>query len=457
MFEQIITLLCGTRYMNIVTRDINALAEMFEHYLAHADSVRIMSIGLIVGAFSIFLLMIVVLYIKSLFSFIKSESNKEIKQIEEPEDEEDISDNEQNQEYELERQLAQELEMSLAQKNQQEQQEQQEQEQQELWNQQTQEQQQESQTHSPKQAPKQENKLALDLDWKKGQKTAEDFPAEPLDPAILRYHQSQKTLDKLLGLIINMLGRGVDELKIAQTIMYRNQGKNSEEDIIQLIDSIKEFVSLCVSGKFKGLISEKTLPREDESLFHLANGDASLALALIEALMDNQIEQSMALPLGDKRDKIFKETSAYAVNFGTLATLSDMQLANSSFELSVELFPQNVTAWSRLGDMYYRLSDMQKAVWAYQQVLDMGDEDLQAQSIANANKFLSQYYYAQGNSLQAAKLYNQSKQFYDSIGINRRLDRKEIEIIELIESKQQDDLEATIKHLLNNKSFAHNR
>lgn len=54
-----------------------------------------------------------------------------------------------------------------------------------------------------------------------------------------------------------MIGRGVDELKIAQTIMFRNQGENSEEDIIQTVEAIKEFVALCVSGKFKGLSAEK--------------------------------------------------------------------------------------------------------------------------------------------------------------------------------------------------------
>ena len=215
---------------------------------------------------------------------------------------------------------------------------------------------------------------------------------------------------------------------------------------------MKEFVALCVSGKFKGLSAEKNLPAEDEALFHLAKGDASLALALLEALMDKNIEYSAALPVGDKRDALFAETSGYASVFGTLAAMSDPHLATGSFELAVELSPQNVNAWSRLADMYHLLESHQKAMWAYQQVLEMADEELSPQQIANANKILSQYYYAQGNSLQAAKLYNQSKQFYDSIGINRRLDKKEIEIIEIIESRQQNDLETTIARLLSGNS-----
>ena len=55
--------------------------------------------------------------------------------------------------------------------------------------------------------------------------------------------------------------------------------------------------------------------------------------------------------------------------------------------------------------------------------------------------------------MQAAKLYNNSKAYYDSIGINRRLDKKEVEIIEIIESRQNEDLEATIAKILQNSDL----
>lgn len=71
--------------------------------------------------------------------------------------------------------------------------------------------------------------------------------APTLSNEFLSYHQSTKDLSELLGLIIDMIGRGVDDLKIAQTVMFRNQGKNSEDDILQIIDSIKDFIALCIS------------------------------------------------------------------------------------------------------------------------------------------------------------------------------------------------------------------
>ena len=139
---------------------------------------------------------------------------------------------------------------------------------------------------------------------------------------------------------------------------------------------------------------------------------------------------------------------ADAVYFG-LGALDMRSLATGAFELAIELNPSNVNAWGRLADMYARAESDNKAIWAYQNVLKLADEDIYARQVANANKMMSQHLYAQGNSLQAAKLYNSSKQYYDSLGINRRPDKQEVEIIEIIEAHQKDDLTAAIQKLLN--------
>ena len=81
----------------------------------------------------------------------------------------------------------------------------------------------------------------------------------------------------------------------------------------------------------------------------------------------------------------------------------------------------------------------------------MADEEIYPRQIANAGKMLSQFYYEQGNNLQAAKLYNSSRSFYDSLGINRRLERQEVEVIEIIEAKQGNELSATINKLLSDR------
>ncbi len=456
MLERIITL-SSSDYFGIIAHDIKSVLAFLSSYWDGANTLRVASIVLMLIAVALFLLLIISLYVKSIIAFFKSESKKNADTEEDGFEYTDYSDYaeeenqteetaEQNEERELERELANELKLTKENNDFIFENESEKTDIKELPK--------ENETPKEEKPLEKENKNAknnmIDLDWKKGKKIDQIDDNTQLDPALLKYQQTKKSLNDLVALIIDMIGRGVDELKIAQTIMFRNQGENSEDDILQTITAIKDFIALAVSGKFKKVKAEKNLPDEGEALYHLAEGDASLALALIEAVMDENIEIASAMPVGERRDKIFMETSCYSSTFGSLAALSDVSLATGSFELAVELAPQNLIAWGRLADMYHLLENNQKAIWAYNKVLDMADEELSPQLVANARKILSQYYYAQGNSLQAAKFFTLSKQYYDSIGINRRLDKKEIEIIELIESRQKTDLEGTIAKILAN-------
>jgi tetratricopeptide (TPR) repeat protein len=218
--------------------------------------------------------------------------------------------------------------------------------------------------------------------------------------------------------------------------------------ILKTIDAIKCFIELCISGRFAKLKEYNNLPKEDQALYHLANGDVSLALALLENLMDTEIDKANVSNSEEKRQRLYSDISSYACCFGALSEMSDVMLATSAYELAIELKSTNVVAWSRLGDVYKTANSTSKAVWAYQNVLNFADGEIDVTEIANANKHLSEHLYAEGNSLQAAKLYNSSKQYYDSLGINRRLDKQEIEIIEIIESNHQNSLPEMIQKLL---------
>ena len=301
---------------------------------------------------------------------------------------------------------------------------------------------------------KESSSYGLTFDWKKGNvvnaSSADGYTASN---DILSYKQNSKPLDQLLGLVVDMIGRGVDDLKIAQTIMYRNNSMSSECEILQTIASIKDFIAFAVNGKFNEIKKAKNLPDEETALYHLSEGDSTYALALMEALMDSNIEKSSKFTSGPKRDELFIETANQACVFGNLAAIKDTHLATGAFELSIELSPHNVNAWNRVGDMYRKAGSNKQAIWAYNNVKNIADEEINAEALANTNKQLSQYNYEQGNNLQAAKLYNESKQYYDNLGINRRLDRQEIEIVEIIESRQKSELSETISKILNNKDL----
>lgn len=279
----------------------------------------------------------------------------------------------------------------------------------------------------------------IELDWQKskGRKAAaaQENEEKTLAPISLR-----KNIRELISMVVNMLGRNIDELKVAQALMYRGKDALSEESVLQLVFSIKEFLSLCRRGAFDNVRRLKDLPDDEECILHLIAGDTSYAMALLESLMDERINQAVTLKNDAQRTTLFKEASKYACCFGTLAEMTDTNLATASFELAVEMYPENTLAWSRCADLYKQAGWDEKASWAYRNVLKIARADKDISQEANARKFLSQYLYAQGESIQASELYLQSKNYYDSIGINRPLDRKELEIIELIDNTSTENI-----------------
>lgn len=462
MLEQIITLFTADSLWSSLAGSIDILAGNVHKYFAGIDNLRAISIILMLIAFLLFLFLIIVLYIKSLLSFMKNDTAKASLQKAEEEFDSEIKAfmDENEREMELERELAKELEMARAEQNAADKNKQKKQEQ-TLAAEKQKNKEKKYRAEKRQETERQRDNAGkrefyVDFDWKKGKEQGQEENAEPISPDKLQYKQTYKPLSELLGLIVDMLGRGVDDLKIAQTIMFRNQGQNSEDDILQTIDEIKNFIGLAVNKKFARISKEKGLPDEATALYQLALGDTTSALALLEAQMDDNIEKASSLPAGKKRDEIFARTSRMACTFGTLSAVYDTHLATGAFELSIEMAPQNINAWSRAADMYTRAGSVNRAFNAYQNVLNMADEEINPGLIANANKMLAQYYYEQGNNLQAANLSNSSRQYYDSLGINRRLDRQEVEIVEIIEARQRDEIGDTINKILAAKENAGN-
>ncbi len=466
MYEQLVTIFTSIDIIGTISSKIDLLTGLVDGYLSGANNLRLVSIILMILALILFLFLIIIIYVKTIVAFLKKEPRADV--ADEDDDIFDEKDAERLQEIirnqerdmELEKELQKELDMVRAERDQ------------NLSEQATAENKKQKEKELKKEQKRQETEKAakeekekqssekrrssrktpqIDLDWKKGSLPHEQT-APMVDASALSYHQEHKDLGELLGLIIDMLGRGVDDLKIAQTVMFRNQNLNSEDDILQTIDAIKYFVDLSRNRAFAKLPFGAQLPGEEEALYHLAKGDASLALTLLEGLMDNGIEKAAQSTNEAKRDALYKIISEQACVFGTLAAVNDVMLATGAFELSIELSPNNANAWSRAADMYLRAGSINKATWAYQNAVNFADEEINARELANAHKHLSQHLYDQGNSLQAAKLYNSSKQFYDSLGINRRLDKQEIEIVEIIEAHHNDDLRLTIHNLLSDAS-----
>ncbi|MBP5399669.1 MAG: hypothetical protein J6Y53_04555 [Alphaproteobacteria bacterium] len=263
----------------------------------------------------------------------------------------------------------------------------------------------------------------------------------------LQYRLKPHRLVDLLGLIVDLLSRDVEDAKLAQVIMHKNQHLNSEDDIIYTIAAIKMFVKMSKNGAFKKIDTKKILPNEIVALFNLAHGDCSLVLILIEAYVDDAIDKLKNFEDSDRQKK-YVEIADLCVCFGTLAMFEDVGLAKGSFELAIELNPQNSVAWGRLGDAYRQAQNMDKAVWAYMNVLNLGDEQVYTQQMANAEKILAFYYRENGKKEQAVKMGDNSKSFYEKLGINVPLTEREDRIVYIIETNEQDNIENIVERLL---------
>lgn len=282
------------------------------------------------------------------------------------------------------------------------------------------------------------------LDW---DKNVDNIQEELDNTTSLNYQRPQESMKELIGLIINMLSREVTPQKIAQAVYYRNQGEKNTEEILQTISAVRDFVTLCNTGKFNSIPARSELPSNNEALYNWAQGDNSLCLLLLENLIKQQIDTAETKS-GLPQDLIYAQAASYSCLFGTIAMENNLELAQNSFELALELAPQSINAWSRCGDVYWQQKDYKNAVYAYQNVADNGDKILYAPQIANARHKLAEYNIDSGNTDTAAKLEKDSQSYYDEIGITKALSDKEDESLNFIAENQQINLESSIIKLL---------
>lgn len=445
------------------------MAGFFQRHLAGTDNLRVVSIILLLLAFILFLFLVVILYIKSLLNFIKNEGEA----MSHGHASRNISDD-LSKERDLEKELAKDLEKF--QQRQADQLRKQKARQDENTRRQEAEHELEKNSRANKRKlrlvqagnkndtnsiiasnnlrPKTQTAAASprpntqwrNFDWRSTNTGELDEITAGIVP--FEFQENKQPLSQMPGLILNMLSRNIDIAKIAQVVKNKCDDNVWEEDVIQLVDSLRNFISLCNNGKFSNLREAEEMPTPEEALYDLAQNDPTYALHLLQALMNDTIDRTNNAKMIQKRDLAFLEASNYACIFGTLAALNDPQMSLNSYEMAIEFSHKNVNGWTRVADMYVRTQADSKAIWAYQNALKIADEEHHMHQIANANKRLAQYYYDQGDTIQATKLYNTGNDYYESIGINRNLTNNEKEVVKIIESKQEADVPETVNRLL---------
>ena len=242
MFDKLLDTLSTSEVAASISNQLDMLAGFIDGYLTGMDNLRMASFILMILALLLFLFLIIIIYIKTIVAFLRDDNDANSLERQDGDEEEDIFDEEdqlrlnqviddKEREQELEKELQKELELAHAER--------------------IAEEKEQRQLDTLKKQPAKEEKIksneknaAIKLDWEKGKFKELDALAQNIEirPDILSYHQSNRQINELVGLIIDMIGRGVDDLKIAQTILFRNQYMSSEEEVLQLIDAVKEFI-----------------------------------------------------------------------------------------------------------------------------------------------------------------------------------------------------------------------
>jgi tetratricopeptide (TPR) repeat protein len=278
------------------------------------------------------------------------------------------------------------------------------------------------------------------FDWK-----AVDWQSGKFD--VFNLLQNKDISGMPVCLIINLLGRGVSELKTAQSVFNYTHGILSEEDIIQAVAGVKNFVGLCNSKKFDDIPQRETFPTNDKALTDWANGDTDGCLDLMEALLNFKLT-SLEEDNDDETQEFAQALIAnYACLMGNMAFENKKELAQNTFDLALELSPNNINALSRRADLYMADNQLEEAAEYYQKVLQIADKTLYESQIANANNKLSAFYQMRGNGTLADKLRDEGKYYYKNSGINAELTDREIIALNIIADGQFANLQASVAKL----------
>lgn len=263
-------------------------------------------------------------------------------------------------------------------------------------------------------------------------------------------HEELKTdreLKDCLGLIIELFGRGMSEYKIFQIIYAITNEQTSEEDVIQLVLSIKKFIKLCRKDEFLYLKQYYNLPSKEQALLSLANGRISDVVAMLRALIEDTIT-SIIKNYDDNREKKIKKTIDLLNMLGNILMLKDQQAALFNFNLALRLDTNNILTISRIADIYSQLEDQEKAEDLYLKIIETVKLEDNLQFIANADSKLSNKFVQEKDNETAKMLIDFSDECYNEMGMYREIGQEETIALEIINSNLPNTVKNSIELLL---------
>ena len=103
-------------------------------------------------------------------------------------------------------------------------------------------------------------------------------------------------------------------------------------------------------------------------------------------------------------------------HLGAIAFLNNTQEALDAYRRATELDPENADGWNRLGHLLRRVGEIDEAMEAYKQVLEIGEKTSNQELIAIASGNLGLLYYTRGDLDDAEKMYKKSLKINEELG-----------------------------------------
>ncbi|MEP3631252.1 MAG: tetratricopeptide repeat protein [Hyphomicrobiales bacterium] len=103
-------------------------------------------------------------------------------------------------------------------------------------------------------------------------------------------------------------------------------------------------------------------------------------------------------------------------HLGAVAFLNDTQEALHAYGRATELDPEDASGWTQLAHLLHRVGEIDKAMEAHKQVLEIGERTSNQDSIAVASGNLGNLYDTRGDLDNAEKMYIKSFELYKELG-----------------------------------------
>jgi len=205
------------------------------------------------------------------------------------------------------------------------------------------------------------------------------------------------------------------QLKQAKTI-------KNEDKPVEIVFNAKSLSNELVSRYFNGTEEDKT--EQKGALEKTLNGlnistypQAKKALAELQSSNINAAKKSL-ISLASTQNSL-QESSQTWINIGNIQNLSSSRQALQAYQKASEIDSENITAYSRQGDVYRQLKQLDLAEKAYKRVQSFANQSTANQAMTLANFGILNV--SKGKLVEAEDAFNESLSIYkkikDEVGI----------------------------------------